>query len=186
MSVVEKAGKAGGKVKQFTSGFLFELYIELNYKEIVGIMAQCLAGISPSELKQMVAERRYPELPSVVYQNLHGYEKYLKNITDIRLFKALAKGCPELAMAIDDLGTPGYYWIHRFRNRIIERVAAGGLLPEPPGESSVEMVPISCDGCGRSWALPRDKFEKLTECPFCHQPANTPAEQPPPDLLAPD
>lgn len=160
--------------KNFASRFMFEMFIEEFYGRFLIEMRSALSTISPDDIRYMIANNQYPELPAQVYQAMQGYEGYLKFISVNRLWKAMVEACPELAMAIDSVpNNAGYAWFARFRLRILNGISAGAA-PNARGESSVEMVGVTCSQCNRTMIVRKDQVASITECSFCHAPANEP------------
>jgi hypothetical protein len=159
--------KTGGR---FVKAFAFELFLEEFYPELIKQMRQALRFLAPADIRQMILDNQFPELPTETYAQLQGYEEYLGNVTVQRMWAAMAEGCPELAMAVDEAGDRGYRWFWRFRERLLKGIRQGHPVSNAL-EKDAPMVGVTCDSCGGTVVVKKEEALKMTKCPLCGAPA---------------
>lgn len=176
------------KAKKFGSVWLFNMFLEVFNERIVEQFQVYLADYTVETFKDMVTQKRYPSLDPDIFRNLHGFETYLQTIKPKHIFEALNDARPDLAEGLYNMGgpdipleeKPGLLYIKDFRNYFLEQCLGADTIPESAEELAVqpqkEMVIAKCESCKSTWPVPKDEFENIRECPFCHEGK----DQPPP------
>lgn len=183
--------KALEKAKRLGSRFFFEWFLEIFHERLIEQFKEYLAGYTPETIREMVLQKRYPYFEPQVFRSLRGFEEYLEKVKSKRIFEAIAEARPDLAEALYDMGDPkeppeqkpGLLWIISFRKHFLQRCRGAGEGPEAVGDllekPRPEMVTATCESCNRSWPVPKEEFDNITECPFCHERTDQPPDTPP-------
>ncbi len=193
MTELAKEGIAAlKKAKKFGNRFFFEFFLEMFHDKLIEQFKIYLADYTPEQFKDMVQQKRYPYFEPAVFRSLHGYETYLEKIKAQRLFEAIDEARPDLSETLWNMGDPklppeqkpGLLWIKGFRKHLMDRVMDGGRGPEAVADLKEkprkQMTSAKCENCGKSWPVPVEEFDNITECPFCHTGAKEPSDKPPP------
>ncbi|MDD4985818.1 MAG: hypothetical protein PHQ43_08520 [Dehalococcoidales bacterium] len=172
MSLKDELKAFTKKGTRFANVAMFEMFLETNYPAFIRIIKESISSISPDDIKRMIRDDEYPEMPLQTYKTLQGYAEYVNRIDVKRLWKAITLARPDLADAIDQAN--GYHWFVRFRQRLLQGIAAGHPIANRIGESSVGMVGVTCDKCHKTTVMKITEASKLTACPFCGASASDP------------
>lgn len=158
------------RLGKFGSRFAFEFFIETMHDQIVKGLRKYLAEIQPDDIPGMVSEGRFPPLEKLDLTAVSDNAEHFEKISLVRLMEFIAEARPDLAAAIQDRGMPGAKYIAKLRLRLIELVKhpEKALAKSSEYEAKEEMALATCDKCGKSWTVPKDKASSIEECPFCH------------------
>lgn len=154
------------QVKKVGSRFAFEFFLEVWHDRLVEMLRKWLATIAVEDIRRMVRGGKFPDTSDLNLGAADDYLEYLEKISTERLFEEyLAPARPDLAQAIQELGMPGARWLVKLREHLLDQVRHRVPVKQ-------DIVQATCDNCGKSWPVPRAEFASITECPFCHHPAN--------------
>jgi hypothetical protein len=169
----EEGRKALGRAKKMGSRLVFEYFLEEHRPQLIEQFKEILSNITPERMAEMVAAREFPHFAQRSLHSLHGYEDYIEHITAKRVFEALAEARLDLAQAIWDIGDDGVRYMRELRRHYLDRIRNAGdhEAEQPLPEDTIDMVVLDCDVCHKSWTEQKDKIPEVTECPFCHEPA---------------
>lgn len=153
------------KLRAAAKEFFIDTWLEFNSDQIIDVLQKLMAGVTPDNLKQFVAENVALPVPPGALDALRGYEDYVEKLTPQELFEWLYKARQDLGetlMALGEDATVDY--LIKLRGYIIDSIKN----PEDiPVEGKQPLVELTCDACGKKWTLPKDLAEQIQVCPFC-------------------
>lgn len=150
-------------LKAAAKEFFIDTYLVFYDAEVVAILKQFLAPLSPKQLEQFVADGTAPPIPDAAIKRLKGYEDYIELIKPEEVFQWLAKARPDLAETLVSLGDAGAEYVVKLQKFLLGSIKN----PEQVPTGQTGKVELTCEQCGKTWELPKDEAEKVTVCPFC-------------------
>jgi len=158
------------RAKKFGSRFAFEFFVEVMHDQIVKALQKYLSSIQPEDIRSMVRKGRFPPLEKLDFTALGDNIEHLEKISLVRLMEFIAEARPDLATAIQDMGMPGARYIAKLRLHLLDQIKhpEKELAKSIEYKAKEEMALATCDKCGKSWPVPKDKAASIKECPFCH------------------
>jgi len=174
--------KAVGKLKKGGGQFLFNLFVEMYWDEIIKGFGEYLKQYTVEDIVEMVKELRFPAFDNLDLGEVNNYIEHIERITPLRFMEAIAAARPDLAEAIQEQGEAGAVYIVGLRAHFIDLIKNPG---KAMGESrdygpkhGAKTKLATCPDCKRSFPVPADQADKDPECPFCKKEK---AKQPPPE-----
>lgn len=164
MAVKKRLGKFGSR-------FAFEFFLEVIHDQIVEELRKFLSSIQPEDIPGMARKSRFPPLEHLDFSSLTDNVEHLESIDEVRLMEFIAEARPDLATTIQDMGMPGAKYIVKLRQQLLNLVKhpEKALAKSTDYKPAEEMVQASCDNCGFSFPVPKDKAASLDKCPNCGQ-----------------
>ena len=150
-------------LKAAAKEFFIDTYLEFYGDQVVDILKQLLAPLSPKQLKEFVTDGTAPPIPDAAIKRLKGYEDYIELIKPEEVFQWLAKARPDLAETLVSLGDVGAEYVVKLQKFLLDSIRS----PEQVPTKQTGKIKLTCEQCEKEWELPKDEAEKVTECPFC-------------------
>lgn len=159
------------RLGKFGSRFAFEFFIEAMHNQIIEGLRKYLDGIQPDDIPGMVRKGRFPPLEHLDFTALSDNIEHLEKVSLVRLMEFIAEARPDLAAAIQDMGMRGAKYIVKLRLHLLDLIKhpEKALAKSTEYEAKEKMARATCDKCGKSWPVPKDKVSSLDKCPFCGQ-----------------
>jgi len=159
------------RLGKFGSRFAFEFFIETMHDQIVKGLRKYLAGIQPDDIPGMVKKSRFPPLEKLDFTAVSDNVEHFEKVSLVRLMELVAEARPDLATAIQDRGMPGAKYIAALRLHLLDQLKhpEKALAKSIEYEAKEKMALATCDKCGKSWPVPKDKASSIDKCPFCGQ-----------------
>jgi len=155
-------------LKKVGSKWLFEFFLQQFHNEIIEGLKKLLASYSEADIRRMVKNQTFPDVPPELFRSASQYAEYLEAISVERLVEEfLAPARPDLIAALEDMGMAGAQWLVALHAHLLKCIKEPEKAPTPQGPKT-NIVMAKCDICGKSWPVPREQFDSITECPFCH------------------
>jgi len=153
----------GQRLKKVGSRFAFEYLLEIWKPKLIENLREWLSGYTVNELKAMVKNGTFPDTSDLNFGAVKDYYQYIEKISPLRLLEEyLNPARPDLVEAIQKMGEKGAVWIVSLHQRLLNEIKGS------VEQVKQDIVPAVCDECGKNWPVPRDDFDKIVECPFCH------------------
>lgn len=159
------------KAKNFGTQWFFNMYVEMNRKQIVARIRKMMESIKTEDVVPNVEKGIYPPIPANLFSELTEYYDRIKEISPVTFAEFVAEARPDIYQQLEGMGEAGATYMANLRGNFLECVKNPEKAPVTAADLAAkkksDVVNAVCDKCGKSWPVVKAEFANIKECPFC-------------------
>lgn len=158
------------EAKSFGKNLFIDFALEFYRADILAKIADLLQPYSTVEVTNRIQQGVLLQPSEELYSFLKGYKSAVEeySIKDLGkvLFDWISEARPDVAGAMISLGDAGAEWLAA-ESELIRNSVLHPELKQEVQDPKVEFSQATCESCGQSWLVEKEKVESMTRCPFC-------------------
>ncbi|MDD5511554.1 MAG: hypothetical protein PHI12_12200 [Dehalococcoidales bacterium] len=161
-------------IKNAASEFGFQMAVEFERPKIVKGFKEWLSNFTLDQFREMIVKNQMPPVTSDMFEKAQPFAKFLSSISVLDLLEFLTEASPDLSQMIQGMGEQGATYLVNMRSYMLEccrHPEKAPAIADTGQGKGPDIVTVTCDKCGKSFPMTREKAQALEKCPGCGAPA---------------